>query len=607
MSVNIDKLFDNISQIKPLDQDLLDEMRKEIRSVEIPYKQSYSDFQSGGWHTAMLYAPDSQDDGEISDGVAQPKEIMQSLPKTQQLLDSLGLDYFAVRIAKTDPGACLWEHTDYLELGQEKKLRLHIPLETNAGAIMQFEHCGVQMASGYIWKLDPTNNHAISNDGDTARTHLILDCYVNEELERLINREVLYDKFVTPLPEMDQGTAAAVIAEAKVLLEEEGMKATEHFLLKTFHRYNLGEKSSYDLLIDFYRSIGFADRERYWVEQCLDRVHVREKKGENDNRVNMRGTFFQAAFEDPGLAQFKVLNEVLETCRDIPGLEGAYIRGSLARGDADPFSDIDLLCVVSPEQYRAFIEKADALVTEKHDAILPGWADTIVKDFGGVGHVYLVEREGELFQLDLYIACQGHPGLKRLESLDHKQQVFKAKKDATTPLTKVRAYEDLNYRARQGEVEETIKNLNTPESTKERTFTELCVLSFMIIKCLRRDDPFVAQNEFGMWQKALIKLARQKFDPKLEDYGVYHVQRLADRMNDEGKFVDALRKFYKAELTPDSFAVMHNYAMDFVKEHFPEIASDHANAIEMLKRHVNKATQDLSPTQRTQNKPLTPR
>jgi hypothetical protein len=35
--------------------------------------------------------------------------------------------------------------------------------------------------------------------------------------------------------------------------------------------------------------------------------------------------------------------------------------------------------------------------------------DTIVKDFGGIGYIYLLEASGRIYQLDLYVTRQGRP------------------------------------------------------------------------------------------------------------------------------------------------------------------------------------------------------
>ncbi|KAL7899222.1 hypothetical protein HDV63DRAFT_403275 [Trichoderma sp. SZMC 28014] len=92
-------------------------------------------------------------------------------------------------------------------------------------------------------------------------------------------------------------------------------------------------------------------------------------------------------------------------------LNSFNVRGSLERGDFDVNSDIDLLGVVAPPEYTNFIEKVDSVIKEHHGSLMERWVDTIVKDFGGIGFVYLLQTENGPFQLDLYVSCSGHPQL----------------------------------------------------------------------------------------------------------------------------------------------------------------------------------------------------
>ena len=59
------KLMENISQLTEIQPDILRGMADEICSTNINYKTAYGDYQSGGWHTTILYAPD----GENNDGM----------------------------------------------------------------------------------------------------------------------------------------------------------------------------------------------------------------------------------------------------------------------------------------------------------------------------------------------------------------------------------------------------------------------------------------------------------------------------------------------------------------------------------------------------------
>jgi len=50
------------------------------------------------------------------------------------------------------------------------------------------------------------------------------------------------------------------------------MIQAERHPLRSFYRFDLCEETSYDLLIYFYRDMGFASRETYWMQtgwSCL--------------------------------------------------------------------------------------------------------------------------------------------------------------------------------------------------------------------------------------------------------------------------------------------------------------------------------------------------
>ena len=342
----------------------------------------------------QLYSTRDNQTNEITEGQALPNEVADQMPALKALLDKLGLDYFSVRIAKTEPGAFLWEHRDYVELGEDQKLRLHIPLVTSPDANMQIAGAQINMTEGFIWKLDPTTNHAISNVGKDTRIHLILDCYMNDKLKEMLARETLDGSTIRQRPALSREERQALIEKAKSLFEQEGPKKAEEILLKSFHSYDLGNETSYDILTDFYKQLGFTSRQIYWERESITRIAERPKVGAV-KKVNLPGDFFQAVHAKDDIPQYKIMSEILKECTGIEGLDQAYIRGSLARGDADVHSDIDLLCVVTPEKFEEFVNAANKIVREKHAAIFPGWTDTIVKDFGGVGFVHLIEHEGK--------------------------------------------------------------------------------------------------------------------------------------------------------------------------------------------------------------------
>ena len=586
-------LMDSLSQLTTFDGDTLDRLLKEIKNADIPYKKAYSDYQSGGWLTAALYAPDEDcDSAEICDGCAVPCEIMKQLPETKALLNALGLDYFSVRIAATQPDAYLWEHADYLELDESQKLRLHIPLDTNSGARMSFSDKSVHLEKGYLWKLDPKLEHAIENKGNSERIHLILDCNMNDRLQQLLAGEFLNQDNIQKLPFMSEDIEAEYIKAASELLMKQGMDAAEQYLLKSFHSYDLGEASSYDLLVKFYDGLGFDARAKHWAEQGIERV-IERKALENtpSNTAHIKGEFYKAAYADRSVPQYRVMQDVLNICTDIPGISSSYVRGSLSRGDADKHSDIDILHIVKPNDFERFIEDMDQAVQEKYNVLLPRWTDNIVKDFGGVGFVYLIEDQGKIYQLDLYVACEGAPALQRLYDLPSKQKIYEQPTSGRlTPIAQEK-FVHSKYRVNQADIDKVVSGFQDKEETTVENIDELLILGFMIRKCLDRQDSVLANNEFNMYKRTLIKLARAKYVPELKEYGFYHTAALKDDIGDNGEFYNDLMDMTNTPLTSQNFSTFHMNAMKFLEKAYPDEYAENELRFDRISAHITKATE----------------
>lgn len=108
------------------------------------------------------------------------------------------------------------------------------------------------------------------------------------------------------------------------------------------------------------------------------------------------------------LFQAQVLRDCLDHLEK-QGLVEAYLRGSFANGEADEHSDIDLFLVVEPEKLEQIHTAFSEFLTTKY-AILVSCHDKLVKDYGGIGFMYLCgDASKKLFQFDLYIAMKGVP------------------------------------------------------------------------------------------------------------------------------------------------------------------------------------------------------
>ena len=73
-------------------------------------------------------------------------------------------------------------HSDFALGYEDGEVRLHVPITTNPGA--RFRHNGAElsMRPGECWYVNVNRPHAVANDGEADRVHLVVDCLVNDWL-----------------------------------------------------------------------------------------------------------------------------------------------------------------------------------------------------------------------------------------------------------------------------------------------------------------------------------------------------------------------------------------------------------------------------------------
>lgn len=259
------QLLNQISQFMNVPTATLKLIQYEIQHASIPWQICYSEYQSSGWKTAaLLNTSGLTSEATISDGLGRATPLLSSLPTLEKFLRDLGLSYMCVRLARFDSNAFLWEHIDYTELNNVPKLRLHLPIVTNSECRMVFMKHSVHMASGYLWKLDPRSPHGACNQGYQERTHLLLDCYVDERLKSFLDHQWLDECFIYP----KQNTSCEeLIAKAYKLARLRFFEAAERTLLKMFFTEARPSGESYDHIIRMHQQLGNIERSNSWAKK----------------------------------------------------------------------------------------------------------------------------------------------------------------------------------------------------------------------------------------------------------------------------------------------------------------------------------------------------
>ena len=102
-----------------------------------------------------------------------------------------------VRFMKLRANKIIGRHTDKIDkelgYGLGKIVRLHLPIVSNAKVVFSVfkstrdkEGITDSLKVGSLYYLDATKPHAVSNFSDQDRIHLVIDCYLNEELKGIL-------------------------------------------------------------------------------------------------------------------------------------------------------------------------------------------------------------------------------------------------------------------------------------------------------------------------------------------------------------------------------------------------------------------------------------
>jgi aspartyl/asparaginyl beta-hydroxylase (cupin superfamily) len=96
---------------------------------------------------------------------------------------------------KLAAGKSLRKHNDNIDPDIENKkiVRIHIPIRTNSKVVFTIytndeDERGetLNLEVGRFYYLDVTKPHSVSNNSSIDRYHLVVDCYVNEELKAIL-------------------------------------------------------------------------------------------------------------------------------------------------------------------------------------------------------------------------------------------------------------------------------------------------------------------------------------------------------------------------------------------------------------------------------------
>lgn len=256
------------------------------QATALPWQRnSYSDYvSSGGYEVLSLFSRDGDSTNTIiEDCTPIPTPDLTKLPTIRDFLETCDFPLMWVRLNKLAPGACFWEHRDYSELNAERKVRLHVPICTTQDSYLITGNRAIHLKPDTLWNLQPDHQvHGFIN-GCATRIHLIIDCYIDDELRGRVDSSYLPDESSTPLPRPPAETYDELLDSAVALVNENQATGAEELLLKTFLQYTQPEGFSFDLIVRLYERLSMKTKTQEWLEKRYR--FLQQEKLQNVKRV----------------------------------------------------------------------------------------------------------------------------------------------------------------------------------------------------------------------------------------------------------------------------------------------------------------------------------
>jgi hypothetical protein len=149
-------------------------------------KENHPGYHSGGWAGIGLVTAngEAQEIGAFA-GEFKKTEAIAHTPYIEAMLDALPCEKQRVRIMELAPGADIFWHRDH-ELDHGVR-RLHVPVITNPGVLMQICHEDCRWQPGELWFGDFAFPHRLRNTSRETRIHLVMDLVENEYVRGLFD------------------------------------------------------------------------------------------------------------------------------------------------------------------------------------------------------------------------------------------------------------------------------------------------------------------------------------------------------------------------------------------------------------------------------------
>lgn len=143
----------------------------------------------GEWNSIALYAKDGDETNifalNANDSKITATPLLNKCPYLQEVIAHFKCPLLSVRLLRLGAGAAIKPHRDH-ELGYEDgNFRIHIPIFTNPDVDFILDGVRLEMLPGQCWYTNVNYVHAVANNGQTDRIHLVIDGERNEWSDEL--------------------------------------------------------------------------------------------------------------------------------------------------------------------------------------------------------------------------------------------------------------------------------------------------------------------------------------------------------------------------------------------------------------------------------------
>ena len=176
---------------------------------------------TGNWSSFALRSIS----GSELDILATPNATFQDTPTLsnclyfKEIVDSFRCEKESVRLLSLSPNSYIKEHTDSDGGYEDGFFRIHIPIQTNDKVIFTVNKKPLPMREGECWYANFNKPHFVSNQGETDRIHLVIDCLRNDWSDQLF-ATFGYDFEEEKKSKYDQQTKLMMIEQLSLMKTE---------------------------------------------------------------------------------------------------------------------------------------------------------------------------------------------------------------------------------------------------------------------------------------------------------------------------------------------------------------------------------------------------